>query len=240
MCGGGGDGPGCPLWVISFADMIANLVIFFILMATYSSSSSGSAADGGRNLRPGNPGIFGSESTREVPALVARRPGQDGTRDIVGPEERSQRREKEFDEAMSKKVQSAEYSVKPDLKRLADGLHVSLAEPALFVPGSDELGPDASIVLEEIGNFFRGEPCEFIVEAHTDDRTWKFSSYDNDVALTRALAQKVSVLLSKASDIEPARIGFTALGSAYPIASNETAAGRAKNRRVDVIVRQVQ
>ena len=38
--GGGGDGPGAPLWIISFADMISNLVIFFILVATYASRNT--------------------------------------------------------------------------------------------------------------------------------------------------------------------------------------------------------
>ena len=55
MSGGGGDGPGCPLWIVSFADMISNLVIFFILMATFGAKNAANleATGGGRDREAG-------------------------------------------------------------------------------------------------------------------------------------------------------------------------------------------
>ncbi len=235
MSGGGGDGPGCPLWVISFADMVANLVIFFILMATFATASSGSA-QGGRRPTNGYVGIIGDDRTPNAPKLVKPRQQEGGTPGDEGAEQRSHRQAKEVDEKLAKKVQRADYNVKPDATDLKDGVRISLSESALFAPGSDRPSDHAIDLLGEVARYFEDESCEFIVEAHTDDRTVTFSRFKSPEELTRAVAIRVARLLAEQAKVEPARIGIASMGASHPLDTNETAAGRSKNRRVEIIV----
>ncbi|NIS39001.1 OmpA family protein [Candidatus Saccharibacteria bacterium] len=80
-------------------------------------------------------------------------------------------------------------------------------------------------------NTFPG--CSITIEGHTD-------SYGSDAAnlrLSQARADAVKeYLLANMSDLEPSKVEAVGYGENNPIANNETSAGRAKNRRIDVII----
>jgi outer membrane protein OmpA-like peptidoglycan-associated protein len=70
------------------------------------------------------------------------------------------------------------------------------------------------------------------VEGHTDS----FGSDETNLELSQRRADAVRSFLLSQTDIAPYRISAMGYGEARPIASNETAEGRARNRRIDLVI----
>lgn len=235
MCGGGGgDGPTAPLWIVSFSDMIANLVTFFIVLATCNAANP----KGERiSIAPvqSSPGNFGSGDDVPAPAFVTRTGDKNANFGDAGPENSSRRREQEVRETLDRFVQGPEYDVRVDPDRLGGGIRITLAEDGLFAAGSAAIKPSGARILEEIGNFFRGEKCHLLIEGHTDDRTWRLTDHASAADLTRAMARSVASAISERCRIAPVRIGISPLGSSRPVATEDSPAGRRKNRRIEIV-----
>lgn len=74
--------------------------------------------------------------------------------------------------------------------------------------------------------------CTIIVEGHTD--SWGSDKVNQKLSTKRAEA--VMDYLVANSDIDPVRITAEGYGETKPVASNETQAGRSKNRRIDILI----
>jgi chemotaxis protein MotB len=232
--GVGGGGPGAPLWIISFADMISNLVIFFIVVATFASKSTETNSVPKKVLH-GDLGVWGSQKERPDPAMVARRGLK--SQNEVAPEAASRRQGHEAEDLRAL-IQDKQYKVRPNVAMLDDGLRITFEETGTFATGADELSTDGRELVAEIGRFFRGEDVEFVVETHTDDRSFRFSGHASEVELTRAMAVSVAGVLVAEAGIDPPRVGISPFGAERPVEPNSTAAGRARNRRVEIIARE--
>ncbi len=234
MSGGGGDGPGCPLWIVSFADMISNLVIFFILMATFGAKNAANleATGGGRDREAGV--LAAGPDKRDVVGRTAK----SGARIGDGSRDPSRRSETASDSRFDRFAQDASYDVRPGIERLRDGLRIRIDEERLVVPGSWTLSESGKTLIEEIGNFFRGEACDFTVEAHVDGETWKKLGAASDLEASRELAVSVADHLFGNCGIAAPRVSITSFGASKPVAGNDTAVGRARNRRVELVLRE--
>jgi chemotaxis protein MotB len=103
-------------------------------------------------------------------------------------------------------------------------LHMS--EAALFDSGRDDLKPAAVEMLPSI--------CEMFVEY---DRLIETIFVNDELSAARAV--QVKRFMKKVSSINPAKVWPTGLGEYYPIADNDTEAGKARNRRVDFVVESI-
>ncbi len=105
---------------------------------------------------------------------------------------------------------------------------------ATFRVGSSELSPEAVVLLDEAIDILLANPTTRLrVEGHTDD----VGSEENNLALSEARAQAVVDYLVNggvAAD-QLVAVGF---GESQPIADNDTADGRAQNRRIEFVVEQ--
>ncbi|MDE2149724.1 MAG: OmpA family protein [Gammaproteobacteria bacterium] len=119
---------------------------------------------------------------------------------------------------------------------LADGsLRVSIAADASFDVDSAELKPQALITYAKVAQVLKDYPKTVIwVIGHTDDT----GPADYNQRLSERRAQTVaSDLIGQGVPAE--RIREEGRGEAGPVTDNATAAGRARNRRVDVIIRPI-
>nr|WP_275672467.1 OmpA family protein [Thermomonas alba] len=121
----------------------------------------------------------------------------------------------------------------PPMQRDARGEVYTLAGDA-FAPGQAKLTPAAAASLKALGLYLAalpGGPVQVI--GYTDNQ--------GDAAANRSLserrAQQVRAALV-AAGVERARVTAQGRGAEAPVADNRTAAGRAKNRRVEVVVAQ--
>ena len=116
-------------------------------------------------------------------------------------------------------------------------VYVSISDKLLFRSGSYTVTSRAKEVLGKVATVVNNKPeLEFMVEGHTDNVPIKSDGIvDNwDLSVKRATA--VVHILEKDFGVAPARM--TAAGRSFyiPVADNDTAANRAKNRRTRIVV----
>lgn len=117
-------------------------------------------------------------------------------------------------------------------------VYVSLDESLLFKSGSYNVDTKGKTVLRKLGEVLeKNKDVNVLVEGHTDNVPYngKGQLKDNwDLSVRRATSV-VKIILDN-SDIDPARLTAAGKGEHFPIASNETAEGRSKNRRTEIIL----
>ncbi len=116
-------------------------------------------------------------------------------------------------------------------------VYVSISDKLLFDSGRYNITPRAKEVLGKVATVVKNKPnIEFMVEGHTDNKPISTSMFEDNWDLSVKRATSVVRVLQDDFGVEPARM--TAAGRSYyiPVASNETAEGRAKNRRTRIVV----
>lgn len=104
-----------------------------------------------------------------------------------------------------------------------------------FDSDRDTLRPDSATQIAQIAELLAQDPGIAIrVVGHTDGR----GTADYNVRLSQRRAARVVEALAREHRVEPGRMESTGVGAAEPLASNDTEAGRALNRRVEIVKRQ--
>jgi outer membrane protein OmpA-like peptidoglycan-associated protein len=115
-------------------------------------------------------------------------------------------------------------------KQTARGMVVTLSD-VLFDTGQATLKPGADRALDRLAQFMKDNAgTHVLIEGHTDS----VGTDDYNLALSQRRAQAVADALS-ARGVSTDRAMTKGLGKAYPVASNDTQAGRQQNRRVEII-----
>lgn len=111
-------------------------------------------------------------------------------------------------------------------------LYVSLSQELLFQSGSDNIDAKGRRALQQLARALNQNPeIEIKVEGHTDNVGTAAANWDLSV---RRATSVVKVLTT--FGVDPARITAAGRGLHAPIASNNTAAGRAQNRRTEIVL----
>ncbi|SFR38356.1 OmpA family protein [Litoreibacter janthinus] len=112
-------------------------------------------------------------------------------------------------------------------------LRVTLPQDLLFATDSTRLRPDLQADLRAVAGNLNDYPnSDVIIVGHTDSTG--DASYNQNLSERRAEA--VSFVLRNAG-VSGARLRTSGQGESQPIASNDSSAGRAQNRRVEIIIR---
>ena len=109
----------------------------------------------------------------------------------------------------------------------------------LFQSGSDQLEPGRAELFERIGRAVEGEPGSVTIEGHSDSDQISSLSFPDNTALSKARAQTVANIISGTIS-NPGRISVEAFGDSRPIGSNDSAEGKALNRRVEIVIPRQQ
>lgn len=121
-----------------------------------------------------------------------------------------------------------------------DGAVVRLDVPAdrLFEQGTANLMPGGVALLTQVsGELERVFPGHFVgIEGHVDTEPLVNASWGSPHQLTAARAAAVFEFLTGRTTMRAGQLFLVAHGSNHPLVSNATAAGRAKNRRVELVI----
>ncbi len=117
-----------------------------------------------------------------------------------------------------------------ELSYVDENLESSSSGSAAFDVGSATVPPLGREILDNVAARLAGMPSlRLAVEGHTD----AIGDADQNQALSEERAQAVIDYLVDAHGIDPGRLSARGLGETQPLESNDTAAGRERNRRVD-------
>lgn len=133
-------------------------------------------------------------------------------------------------------VQSAGLSRRIHTRQERRGLVVSLIEAGFFETGSATPRPDALPVLDALAQILASKPLHLRVEGHTDNAPIRTPQFPSNWELSTARATWLVAYFADTLGLAPERLSAAGYGEFRPVASNETREGRAKNRRVDLVV----
>ena len=128
-----------------------------------------------------------------------------------------------------------------EIQKIVDGVRLNVSDELLFPSGTTDLNETGRSLLGRVAGQIQSENSIVFVEGHTDNvRIGKAlrARYPTNWELAGARAALVVRVLSEAG-VDPKRLRAVSRGPFAPVASNETAEGRAKNRRTEIILRSV-
>jgi chemotaxis protein MotB len=126
------------------------------------------------------------------------------------------------------------------LHREVEGLVISLREFGFFDSGSAAFKPSALPALDRIASILAVRTCRLRIEGHTDNIPIHTAQMTSNWELSTARSTELVRLLIVRYRFPPARLAAAGYAEYHPIASNNTAQGRAQNRRVDVVILSAQ
>lgn len=142
----------------------------------------------------------------------------------------------EVERAIASAMQEQGLEMHVEMRREERGLVVSIAsDDVLFALGSTVINALGRDVIQVVAETLDGFPNPLFIEGHTDDLPLDRDGYNNwNLSTDRAVA--VLQLMIEEHELPPDRVGAVGYGEHHPLANNDTRQGRARNRRVDIVV----
>ncbi len=173
----------------------------------------------------------GEQSAQEAEAAKARAEQAQRLAEAQAKEAELARKEAQLAEAAAADLRRHLENLRAT--RGAQGMQMTIGDFA-FAPGRADLKPEAKASLGKLVAFVNQDPSKPIrIEGHTDSR----GSANANLLLSQRRADAVRDALI-AAGVAASRITSVGLGECQPVAGNDTEEGRARNRRVDVILEE--
>lgn len=222
-------------WMVSYADFVTLLFAFFVVMFASSRQDHKKAQMAQTSIRTAfrTMGAFpelaklpsSGQVVRVAPTVVATRAG-------YGPVKDLNRLKRRMEQVLAPQI--ADGTVTVTIGR--EGLLISLLDAGFFETGSAIPKTSSIPVLNRIGRAIAAAPYDVRIEGHTDNVPIHNALYASNWELSTARATVLTRLFIEKDRVAPDRLSAAGYAQYHPVASNRTAAGRSKNRRVDIIV----
>jgi chemotaxis protein MotB len=217
-------------WLITYADLITLLLVFFIVLYAGSQEDSHKFAILAQGLRsafnnPSNSGgggqsavFLGSGSTNQggysqqeidfkaIQTMLQQITAQQGLNGAVH-------------------VQDAQNEI-----------DIDLTSDLLFPSGGADLRPEAKPALDAVAQSLQGKPNQIRIEGHTDNIPINTVQFNSNWELSAARATAVLRYLVEIDGLPSQQLYAAAYGDTHPVADNSTPDGRAQNRRAEIVV----
>jgi chemotaxis protein MotB len=230
-------------WLVSYADFITLLFAFFVVLYAFAKadqkkqmqvSASIDTAFRSLGLFPGagrHPSAGPASGAEKAAISMNIVMGED----VFAParvKSDLDQLHRELAQTLSNQV--ATHTVSIHMGR--DGLVISLREAGFFASGSATPRPETMLTLRQIAASIGRTPYDLRVEGHTDNVPIHTSEFDSNWELSTARATRIARLFLDTRSVPAERISAAGYAEFHPVADNGSAAGRAENRRVDLIV----
>ncbi|MBT3427504.1 MAG: flagellar motor protein MotD [Gammaproteobacteria bacterium] len=243
-------------WMVSYADFITLLFAFFVVMYSISVVNQGkykvlseslvaAFKDPKKSLEPIQVGEV-VRAPADLPDLgsnpqpIMSRPinprnlpevDQLSSDDLIDVSEQLDEIQRSVEEAMKDLIEEGLISI----RRSQFWLEIEINTSILFSSGRSVLFPQIISVLQRLAQIMVGLPNQVHVEGYTDTVPIETEKFESNWELSGGRASTV-VRLFQATGVEPQRLAAIGYGENHPIGDNSTVEGRAKNRRVVVVV----
>jgi chemotaxis protein MotB len=235
-------------WLVSYADMITLLMVLFVVLFAMGQTDKSKL----EVLRTSLQRAFSVEVLRGTDAASLK--GSSGesiipppvplaiTQELIAmtgevtPDAKMATALHQVREALIQVPVPSDASGSVDVGASREGIVISLAGNMLFDSGKSDLKPRGMTLLDTLTERLRTMPNEIRVEGHTDNIAIATPLYPSNWELSSARATTVARYLAEHSEIAPQRLIAAGYGEFHPVAPNDTREGRARNRRVDLVV----
>ena len=149
--------------------------------------------------------------------------------------EQKKRNEEAYEEVMkAAEDRNIEDDISVQMDKKNQYVQITMNGALLFDSGQSSLKPSVRPLLSKVGNIlkmYKGNRIQIL--GHTDAVPISSGTYPNNLWLSMARATSVFEYMTEVKKLDPHNVETTGRGEYDPIASNATAAGRARNRRVE-------
>jgi len=216
-------------WLITYSDLITLLLAFFIMMYTFSKHDSEKYKELTGHLKSiftgGSSVAAAGAATGSVPFDVSlKKPG--AAQDV------KERLEEEIRKLAGTDALDKKISVITDER----GIVIRVLDEAFFDLGKADLKPGAKRTLDTIAPVISAAPNPLRVEGHTDDIPISTPEFRSNWELSVRRATEVVRYLIEKHDLSPRRISAVGYAEYHPVAPNDSAENRSRNRRIEIIV----
>lgn len=222
-------------WLMTYADMVTLLMVFFVLMFAFSDvdiqrfrsilaafQSSLGVLDGGVQVLSDDAQLEGGTQL-DLENLHIVRPELEAQLRFVYSDLQSFVSQRNLQEAVQ-------------LELTERGVVVRFADRILFDLGQAELKPEALDILEQLVEVLRDVPNPVRIEGHTDNLPINNERFPSNWELSTARATTVIKQLVEEYGLDPDQFSAAGYGEYRPLVPNDTAENRALNRRVDIVL----
>lgn len=232
------DEGGSERWMVTYADMITLLLIFFIVMYSMSEVEKSKFNSLVGSLK----NAFQTETIE--PSPDASEVGVDVSKSLLPAPEKIPAAHSENEHQLDKLYQKLQSYIKEhDLNRsmslvnLPRGVQITFNDSILFDLGKAKLKKRAYPVLKDVGGLLQTVPNPISIEGHTDDQPIVYANqFASNWELSTSRSQSVRHYLQNKKGLKPARMRVVGYGEYKPKEKNDSKAHRAENRRVNIVI----
>jgi chemotaxis protein MotB len=240
-------------WLVSYADFITLLFAFFVVMYGMSAvdakkmkqvaqsfqqafNPAGLAGTGPAGI--GTIPVIEAQLAQSLVELSPVEPELFSRLTTIEQQEQTELQglERTIQEALQRSIEERKLLDMVHLYIDEHGLVISLSAKYFFDSGKAVLRPEVLPIIDQIASILKPADREIRIEGHTDDVPIQTTSYPSNWELSAARATYVIKYLVDKFKLPPTRLSAAGYGEFRPIASNLTDGGRARNRRVDIVV----
>ncbi len=221
---------GAPLWMVTYSDLVTLLLTFFVLLLSMANMDPIKFNAATQSMRDAF-GMHKQQSRIEFSLPIIPSPPKT-TFLPVNPQQSRKVYSRIKADIETMKLSKSVNAIKKD----SDTLILRIQDPVLFASGSAKLHSRSYPLLRKIADIVRPVPADIRIEGHTDDTIWGDSPLGNwNLSTERAIAV---MRFFKQADLLPLeRLSAVGFGSDKPVVPNINEENRAKNRRVDFILK---
>ena len=235
-------------WLVSYADFITLLFAFFVVMFASSQTDKSKAKQVSEAVEKA---LKEGASVSSTPPAIAKVLGGtvddkgQGNAQMHGPGG-AQKAAKEaqpdvMELSMSLKTLSSQLDEeikagKVEVSMTPRGIVVSLKQAAFFSSGTDAVDLSTMPTIEKVAGALRAVSNPVRIEGHTDSVPIHTARFRSNWDLSAARSIAIMETLSNRFQIAPDRMAIAGYADTVPVAENDTPEGRARNRRVDLVI----
>lgn len=228
-------------WLVSYADFITLMFAFFVVLYAFAKADQKKQVQVSQAIDSAfrSMGVFSDAASQQASVSSAAETSAQASTVVdetvlSAVQVRDDLERIRHDLAATLSEQVAAHTVSLEMGR--DGLVISLREAGFFDSGSAAPKPEALPTLRQIAARLGSTPYDLRIEGHTDNVPIHTAEFDSNWELSAVRATRIARLFLDMKVIPPERISAAGYAEYHPVASNETAEGRAENRRVDLVV----
>jgi len=232
------DGPNHERWLVSYADFITLLFAFFVMLYAVSSLNEGKykalskalhEAFSKNDVKPIEAGKNESDISRQDDLLF----GQAGN--IPPVDSQVDHTLSQLADAISKQFQPLIAGGQIGIRREKDWIAIELKSNLLFEIGEGFPKKEAIPVLHDLAKVLKNSVNPLRVEGYTDNLPIENDLYPSNWDLSAARAASIVRKLQEFG-VDPARMMAIGYGEQNSAVANDTEVGRARNRRVVIVI----
>ncbi|MCL2020964.1 MAG: flagellar motor protein MotD [Betaproteobacteria bacterium] len=227
-------------WLVSYADFITLLFAFFVVMYALSTINEGkyrvlseSLNIAFRSLVTDQKAVVASGPPVAPPVIVPAPPAPAKEVDDARSQRRSRMRNMARDimDALAPLVREGKVRV----LETSRGVTVEINDSVLFAPGQARLETPSVSALEAVGAVLAASEYPITIEGHTDNIPIRTAQFPSNWELSAMRATTVLRLFADVG-VDPNKLTAIGYGEQRPVESNDTVEGRARNRRVSILI----